>query len=290
MPWQQNDLNADQPILPATIIRMPQRPMTESAERKNDPGPIARPFHELHSNELHEIIRRPPTWPVRWGVTLFFVLMLLLLAGSWLISYPDTVSAPITLASGKVPTRVSLPSEEKLAHILVQDGDLVVEGQILAYTEDKASGHAMPKGKIAGPAKRNTLAAPVSGRVLLAAPWQQLRESPPGQMLLSILPTTDGVQGVIHLSQSSLGKIAIGQKVLIKLEAFPYREFGLVEGTLSHVSMSPGQDNLYWGYVDLPQKLKTIQGQELPYRIGMRGQAKIITRERRLAERLFLKN
>nr|WP_295926667.1 HlyD family efflux transporter periplasmic adaptor subunit [uncultured Dyadobacter sp.] len=259
--------------------------MPESPQRKNNPGPIARPFQELHSEELHEIIRRPPTWPVRWGVTLFFVLMLLLLAGSWLIRYPDTVTAPMTLASGLAPVTVSAPTAEILADLLVQDGDLVAKGQMLAYTENKS----VLKDNTTRPAKRNAMIAPASGRVLLAAPWQDLRQASPGQKILSIVPTNDRVQGIMKLSQSSLGKIAVGQKVLVKLDAFPYREFGLIEGMLSHISTSPGQDDLYWGYIDFPQKLKTSQGQELPYRIGMRGQAEIITKEMRLAERLFLK-
>lgn len=258
--------------------------MPESPQQKNSPGAIARPFQELHSEELHEIIRRPPTWPVRWGVTLFFVLMLLLLAGSWLIRYPDTVAAPVTLASGLAPATVSVPPAAILTDLLVQDGDLIVKGQMLAYTKTQST-----KDNTTKPPKRTPVTAPVPGRVLLAAPWQDLRQAAPGQKLLTIVPANGTVQGIIKLPHSSLGKIAVGQKVLVRLDAFPHREFGSIEAILSHISTSPGQDDLYWGYIDFPKKLKTSQGQELPYRIGMRGQAEIITKEMRLAERLFLK-
>lgn len=177
--------------------------MPENTIRKTGSEPIARPFAELHSEELHEIIRRPPTWPLRWGITLFFVLLLVLVAGSWFIRYPDTVSATATIT---------------------------------------------------------------------VAP-----------------PATDRVRAIIKVSPSSLGKLSVGQKVLIKMEAFPYREFGVLTGILSHISLSPGPDNLYWGYVHLPQQLKTTQARTLPRHIGMRGQAEILTKEKRLAERIFFK-
>ncbi len=49
------------------------------------------PFPELHSEEVHEIISRPPNWLVRWGITLFFGLMIILIGAGWydiLILFP----------------------------------------------------------------------------------------------------------------------------------------------------------------------------------------------------------
>ena len=61
----------------------------------------------------------------------------------------------------------------------------------------------------------------------------------------------------------------------------------MVEGNLSRLSMTPGKDSVYWGYVSLPNQLKTRYGHHLPYRNGLKGIAEIVTADRRLAERLI---
>lgn len=97
----------------------------------------------------------------------------------------------------------------------------------------------------------------------------------PAQRLLAKIP------------QPNIGKLKEGQTVLIKLDGFPHREYGMVEGKLSQLSNSPGKDDSYWGYIELPHKLKTRYGHTLSYRNGLNGQAEIITADRRLAERLL---
>ncbi|WP_409012461.1 HlyD family efflux transporter periplasmic adaptor subunit [Dyadobacter sp. 50-39] len=47
----------------------------------------------------------------------------------------------------------------------------------------------------------------------------------------------------MKLSQGSLGKVKEGQKVLVKLDGYPYQEFGSIEGILSKISTTPGRDS-----------------------------------------------
>lgn len=52
---------------------------------------ISNPTDNLHlrSEEVQEIIATPPAWLVRWGITIVFILICLVLFLSFLIKYPD---------------------------------------------------------------------------------------------------------------------------------------------------------------------------------------------------------
>lgn len=54
--------------------------------------------------------------------------------------------------------------------------------------------------------------------------------------LLSIIPTNGELRGKLLLPAHTAGKIEPGQSVRIKLDAFPYQQFGAIEGTVVQVS------------------------------------------------------
>ncbi len=135
--------------------------------------------------------------------------------------------------------------------------------------------------------QRYVLRAPVAGKVSFTSPWQEQQSMSAGQELLTVAPTGSQFQGLVKVPQVNLGKLREGQNVLIKLQGYPFREYGMVEGSLSHLSLTPDADGAYWGYVDLPHGLRTRYGQQLAFRNGLSGTAEIITADRRLAERLI---
>lgn len=129
--------------------------------------------------------------------------------------------------------------------------------------------------------------SPVAGRVSFTAPWQEQQTVSTGTELLTVSPLETELNGHVILPQANLGKLRNGQQVLVKLDGYPFREFGIVDGKLSGLSLTPGRDSTYWGIVTLPTGLKTRYGHTLTYKNGMKGTAEIITEERRLLERLF---
>lgn len=131
------------------------------------------------------------------------------------------------------------------------------------------------------------LTAPAAGRVSFVAPIQTQQHFTSGQAIMRIESDSTRFQGLVKLPQSNLGKVEIGQRVLIKLDGFPYREYGMLEGRLLKVSTTPGADSVYWGFVALPEKLITLYSRPITYRNGMVGQAEIVTANRRLASRLL---
>lgn len=414
------------------------------------------PFPELYSEEVHEIISRPPHWLVRWGVTLFFSLMILSGLGIWWIHYPDIVTAPFTLTARDAPRTIVVRTEGKLERLLVKDGQNVLKGQLIAYSESiadhgqvlrlaksieeiasevgqmhwatmqvfattpytklgeiqndfqtfnqevtklkafltggfylqkrklliedqndllsmekiiseqlalqnrdyelakeefqiqerlhqnkvislvefkhekaKLISREIPVKNLAASLTQNRFArtakqkelleldnaiqeqqssflqalhtlrssienwkqqyilvAPVAGKISFAAPLQEQQYLIAGQELLTVEPENSTFQGLVRISQANLGRLNEGQTVLIKLDGFPYREYGMLEGRLSQLSATPGIDSAYWGYIDLSHKLITRYGYTLPYRNGLKGSAEIITADRRLVERL----
>lgn len=95
-------------------------------------------FIELHSEEVQELLTRPPKWLLRWGITIVFLVLVMLFSGSWLIHYPDLVRASFKLISTNEPKAVLTRTDGKLTRLFVQDGQLVRAGDRLAYLESTA--------------------------------------------------------------------------------------------------------------------------------------------------------
>ena len=54
---------------------------------------------ESRSSEVQELLGSVPSWITRYGVILLFVLLSLLVTGSWFFKYPDIIVAPVTVTS-----------------------------------------------------------------------------------------------------------------------------------------------------------------------------------------------
>ena len=54
---------------------------------------------ELRSEEVQEVMGMIPSWIVRWGITLLFGVIVLLLIGSCFFRYPDVLTTEMTLSS-----------------------------------------------------------------------------------------------------------------------------------------------------------------------------------------------
>ena len=93
---------------------------------------------ELRSNEVQEVLSRPPKWIVRWGITIVFLVVIVLVVGSWFFKYPDIISAKIILTTENPPAPVISKSSGKIQNLFVSDRDLVQKDQIIAVIENPA--------------------------------------------------------------------------------------------------------------------------------------------------------
>lgn len=56
-----------------------------------------------------------------------------------------------------------------------------------------------------------------------------------GALLMNIVPKEDALLAEVMLGNQDAGFVAVGQKVQIKVAAFPFQKYGLIDGTVSHI-------------------------------------------------------
>jgi multidrug resistance efflux pump len=92
----------------------------------------------IKSESIQEIIGTNPSFIVRWGITFMFFTCATLISLCWLIKYPDTISAPITIKTNVTPKPVVAKLDGRITKLLTKDGEKVHRGQHLAYMESQA--------------------------------------------------------------------------------------------------------------------------------------------------------
>ncbi len=109
-----------------------------------------------------------------------------------------------------------------------------------------------------------------------------------GDPILSILPKNkETLVGRMQVPATNSGKIASGEKVLIKLDNYRYQEYGIVEGKVQNISIAPDDKGNYYVDVLLPRGLKTSYNKNLTFDKELKGNAEIVTQDLRLIERFF---
>ncbi|MBB6111192.1 HlyD family secretion protein [Mucilaginibacter lappiensis] len=88
-----------------------------------------------HTDDMQDIITTVPSWILRWGITLFFGILVLMVSLSAFIRYPDIVNAQLKIESPNSPKPVVSKVAGKLIRLLVKENANVVAGQALAYME-----------------------------------------------------------------------------------------------------------------------------------------------------------
>jgi len=94
--------------------------------------------NERHTEDMQDIITAAPSWVLRFGITLFFFILVMLICLSAFIRYPDIVKAQLTIDSPNSPKPIDTKISGKLTKLLVEENAEVKEGQILAYLESTA--------------------------------------------------------------------------------------------------------------------------------------------------------
>lgn len=151
----------------------------------------------LRSEEVQEIMGEVPAKIVRWGTTIIFIIIIILIAGSYLFKYPEVINSDIEITiNNETITRVGL-------------------------------------------------------------------------------------------SSLGAGRVMVGQKVQIRLNSYPEHEFGYLEGVISSISFKELKNGKYIAGINFPKKVKTNYGFNLTSDGVFEGKATIITKDKRLLERII---
>lgn len=92
-----------------------------------------------HSDDIQDIITTVPSWLLRWGITVFFCILVLIVGLSALIKYPDIIKSELKIESPNSPKPVISKISGKLVKLLVKENETVNGGQALAYLESTAN-------------------------------------------------------------------------------------------------------------------------------------------------------
>lgn len=438
---------------------MPENQQPEQQEQQEQQQEVQRNrIDEIRSDSVQEIIGKDPNWIIRWGITVVFITVLILLFGTWVIKYPEIITTRISITTQNPPIRIVARSSGKIHSFLVKEMDHVKTDQILAVLENTANfeqvlslqeqlsdfdgfliepekylTHTWAKNTelgelqvsysnflktyvdyqtylqkdhigtkihlteaqienyqelnerlksqqeilqeelnlykrtyetnknlfekemisesdfvvtessylskkystesaktsmvnnriLIGELKKSimelgqerneqkrvllmsaqqtfkklesdfeiwmqkyVLKAPTEGYVSFFKYWSENQYVNQGEEVMVITPDINELVGKIYLPQYGAGKVEVGQRVNIKFDSYPFKEFGMVIGAV-HSNASIARENQYLVNVNLPNGLKTSYDKEINFKYNMEGTADIITEDLRLIDRIF---
>lgn len=413
---------------------------------------------ELRSESVQEILSNPPSWIIRWGITIVFIALMFVILVSFFVKYPDFITSQVIITTQNPPEKIEARTSGKLEKVLVQNQENVKSGQVLAYLETSADYKDIlqlksildtfkPKSErfnfpiektrnlalgeletnyiqfekaftdyvlqldlqpysVEKTAGRQTLSeietrlksleaqkkieisklqveksnfdrtqklfdqgvisaneleikrlqylqaqqnyqnvdlsisqlyeskvnahrgiqgadinqkqdettlyvnvlqmyddlkrtlrnweqiyllkSSIDGKVSFQQYWGNNQFIKSGEEIFTVLPDDkNNLLGKLVVPAQNSGKILPGQKVLIKLDNYLFQQFGIIEGKVRNVSLSPDSEGNYYVEVELPNGLKTSYNKDLEFDKEMRGSAEIITEDLRLIERVF---
>ncbi|MCB9336130.1 MAG: HlyD family efflux transporter periplasmic adaptor subunit [Flavobacteriales bacterium] len=409
------------------------------------------PVEEIRSDEVQEILSHVPNWMIRWGITLIFGIIILLVFIAWFIQYPDTVQGQAIITTQQPPVKLISKTEGYIENLYIKEHTVVKKGQIIAeitnptnkeaieylrtiinqevipttidtnlvfgdiqneynslvknindyhvlindnyynnslqhtieqikynkqlasiteeqvglmkqelknakakyqtdsllYAKEYASKYEHYQNQTELTNKKNdytnlkksvvqyqiavtqyeqqkdelikqheeeertlktniennkkniksyieswqqnyTLISPINGELTYIANLNVNQHIASQSALFAILPKNEDYVAYANISTQGYGKVKEGQKVRIKLDNYPYEEYGQLIGEVKEIAQIPNEDN-YQVKIQLPEQLTTSYHQNINYTPEMQGTAEIITEDLRLLERIFNK-
>ncbi len=128
--------------------------------------------------------------------------------------------------------------------------------------------------------------APFSGTISYLSYLQENQHVKNEQKLFALSPDSSAliVRGNLPIIKS--GKVKKGQKVIIRVPAYPEQEYGFLNGRVENISLMQVEKG-YMVDISLENGLETTYGIALAYKPNMQVNAEIITEDIRLIERIF---
>ena len=130
------------------------------------------------------------------------------------------------------------------------------------------------------------LIAPIDGKISFVSFLQESQQLQNSQTVCYINPANTQYFAEVYIPQNNFGKVKQGQKVLLKLPAYPFQEFGAITGKLDFIA-AIATDTGYLAKVLLPNGLLTNYKKQVQYHEGLWAQVEIITEDLKLSDRLL---
>lgn len=101
--------------------------------------PKAQDNIQIRSEEVQEILSYVPNWMIRWGMTLVFVIILMLLFISWFVKYPDVITAEVVVTTKIPPEKIFAKSTGQIESILVNNNSPITKNTIIGVIENSGN-------------------------------------------------------------------------------------------------------------------------------------------------------
>ena len=149
-------------------------------------------------------------------------------------------------------------------------------------------------GQIQSWKERFLLVAPSAGYLVFSTHVAEKQLVNAGNPLFSIQPTNaqqTPLLAKIKVPAKGIGKINIGDRVVIHLDAYPEKEFGVISSKLQYIASLPeaSQEGESYYHLNAPleEPLLTNYGKLLPANISNMGTGIVITKDRSVLDRIF---
>lgn len=140
------------------------------------------------------------------------------------------------------------------------------------------------------------LTSSVAGTVSLTKYWSANQNVQSGEKMGAIIPVdSTKVIGIMNVPSAGFGRVAVGQKVNVKLNGYPYFEYGVLKGAVSRISSVPDRvtaadgsiQQCYIVEIEFPNGLQSSYNEQLTLIEQMDGVGEIVTRDDRLIARFI---
>lgn len=197
--------------------------------------------------------------------------------------------------------RLNLQSSRLMKQSEVARNELEIQRILLEETETKEKAYSdfvSRKNELSNAVnlwkERYLQYAPVAGELEYLGFWRNNNFIQAGQELFSIIPDKNNILGEVMIPSFGAGKVEVGQTANVKINNYPYDEYGLLKGVVKSISRitnklktQNGEVDAYLVVISFPNGTVTNFGKTLPLDFESKGTAEIITKRKRLIERLF---
>lgn len=128
------------------------------------------------------------------------------------------------------------------------------------------------------------ISATTNGRVSYVGILQENQNVAVNQELFMINPGNANFFGEVQIPQYNMGKVGMGQRVLVKLRSYPFEEYGAINGKISYLTDVALKDSVFFAKIDFEKTSKNSIN-PIILKQGMMADAEIITKESSLLQR-----
>ncbi len=128
--------------------------------------------------------------------------------------------------------------------------------------------------------------SPIQGKINFPSVLQEQQAFTANQYFCSISSIKEDYVAEIIVQEQNLKHVVLGQNVQLKLQAYPFPEYGYVPGVIEFIS-NTAKDSGYSVILSLPNGLTTNFRKQIPYKEGLQTQADIIYSDKRLLQRFI---